>query len=960
MKFILNKSPYSPFLNGPYGVVKNIYLDISKDNTLEVEGDIITFTNIQGDKYADSVTGGKFVDSNIDLGEGNNSLQALSVAQNSKFSSGSGSDSIILKGISYTANTLYDSSVDVGGGNNYLIITQPESSGIANPTIANSTIKSGKGNSSITVKGKIQNSSLSFGEGQSSLKLVSHKGANKNSLLENSSVSFGNGDNFLQIEGQVNNSEIVAGSGNDKLTSFLEKDSGGIVNSKISLGSGNNTLQSSLIEKSTLITGNGNDIVEFVSDKGFTPIHSSKILTGAGNDTILALKNKDPDKKLVVSCFDSDIDLGSGANKFISNNGLKNSKIFSNDGDNLIQLYTSEGVVAIGDSSISLGTGKDKITIVGQFGAATAVNSSSIGTGAGNDTLEISGPEKPEKIGDAYVGVIGNSSIDMGDGDDLLILKTPVIPIGCNITGGDGYDILVIDAVLSNTDKFYKAKYFKSGDIVSTDYGTKFSNFEEIKFKNCTIKNNEIIYTSNIDQKLSFAQLEYEASKALENLSGILDKSSLSMDDLGLDFLFNWYKLKYFDNASNGLLSSLNLYNIKGVPGWQELKLEAGDISLIANSAPKAQLLLSQKSISFNGTQFNFSNMFFSEESKKTFDWKNFKIHGSDGVSVESLSTTDLFQYNAANGKAVVDYKQTNFNQFKFGEFSETSYEAINWSKVNFKGITAETYSQMDFSEIITSKGFSAATYKSVDWSKVDYGDFKAETYQKTDWSKVTFGKLSSSSYSAMDWSQVITSTGFKAATYKAVNWGLVDFGDYKAETYQKTDWSKVNFKQFSASSYSSLDWSQVITASGFNAAAYKSVNWGQVDFGDFKQQTFASTKWNQVNFKQLSASQYQAINWNEINLGALSTKTYKAIDWKKVNVAAFDSESIASAKWGLMKGVTKPTAAAKPAEVDLSFLGVTAASGSTGGLIGAAEQSSSSQYPVLVNSAVTPKPFIM
>jgi len=289
-------------------------------------------------------------------------------------------------------------------------------------------------------------------------------------------------------------------------------------------------------------------------------------------------------------------------------------------------------------------------------------------------------------------------------------------------------------------------------------------------------------------------------------------------------------------------------------------------------------------------------------------------------------------------------YKETNWTQVSFSSFTSEQYKTINWSKVNFKGITAETYSQIDFSEVITSKGFSAATYKSVDWSKVDYGDFKAETYQKTDWSKVTFNKLSSSSYSAMDWSQVVTSTGFKAATYKAVNWGLVDFGDYKAETYQKTDWSKVNFKQFSASSYSSLDWSQVITASGFNATAYKSVNWGQVDFGDFKQQTFATTNWNQVNFKQLSTSQYQAINWNEINLGTLSTKTYKAIDWKKVNVAAFDSESIANAKWGLMKGVSKPTVSAKPSEVALSFLGVSAAAGATAGLVGAAGQSSSNQ----------------
>ena len=93
-----------------------------------------------------------------------------------------------------------------------------------------------------------------------------------------------------------------------------------------------------------------------------------------------------------------------------------------------------------------------------------------------------------------------------------------------------------------------------------------------------------------------------------------------------------------------------------------------------------------------------------------------------------------------------------------------------------------------------------------------------------------------------------------------------------------------------------------------------------------------------------LSASQYQAINWNEINLGTLSTKTYKAIDWKKVNVAAFDAESISTAKWGLMKGVTKPTAAAKTAEADLSFLGVTAVSGDSSGLVGSAGQSKSNQ----------------
>jgi len=44
------------------------------------------------------------------------------------------------------------------------------------------------------------------------------------------------------------------------------------------------------------------------------------------------------------------------------------------------------------------------------------------------------------------------------------------------------------------------------------------------------------------------------------------------------------------------------------------------------------------------------------------------------------------------------------------------------------------------------------------------------------------------------------------------------------------------------------------------------------------------------------------------------------------------------------MKGVTKPTAAAKPAEGDLSFLGVTAPSGTSAALIGTAGQSSANQ----------------
>jgi len=69
--------------------------------------------------------------------------------------------------------------------------------------------------------------------------------------------------------------------------------------------------------------------------------------------------------------------------------------------------------------------------------------------------------------------------------------------------------------------------------------------------------------------------------------------------------------------------------------------------------------------------------------------------------------------------------------------------------------------------------------------------------------------------------------------------------------------------------------------------------------------------------------------------------------------VDAFDSESLSTAKWALMKGVTKPVTAAKPSEADLSFLGVTAASGGApSALVGEAGQSKSNQLVVALTGS--------
>jgi len=302
-------------------------------------------------------------------------------------------------------------------------------------------------------------------------------------------------------------------------------------------------------------------------------------------------------------------------------------------------------------------------------------------------------------------------------------------------------------------------------------------------------------------------------------------------------------------------------------------------------------------------------------------------------------------QYYSAltSGNAALTSKDINWKTFSdFSSADSSFYSALEWSSVNISNLQKFQGSAIDWNKVQYSE-FSSKQYKQINWSQVPISSFTSDQYQAIDWGQVSYRGSKSISYSQVSWSKVDFGD-FSIKTFKQVDWSQVKTSDLTSEQYAEIKWGSVSFSGKTSINYSSLDWSQVITASGFNAAAYKSVNWGQVDFGDFKQQTFAITNWNQVNFKQLSVSQYQAINWNEINLGALSTKTYQAIDWKKVNVAAFDSDSISTAKWGLMKGVTKPTAAAKPAEADLSFLGVTAPAGTTAGLVGAAGQSSSNQ----------------
>jgi len=318
------------------------------------------------------------------------------------------------------------------------------------------------------------------------------------------------------------------------------------------------------------------------------------------------------------------------------------------------------------------------------------------------------------------------------------------------------------------------------------------------------------------------------------------------------------------------------------------------------------------------------------------------KPWGANILSDSSVSAYDKYYSALTSGNALTVSKQINWKELDISTATTDFYQALDWKSVNMSLLQKYQNSGINWSNVQYQE-FSVAQYTQTNWSQVNISQLSDTNYDSIDWGRVAYKGANSVNYSQLDWSKVDFGD-FSIATFKQVDWSQVKTSELTSEQYSEIKWGSVSFSGKTSINYSSLDWSQVITASGFNAAAYKSVNWGQVDFGDFKQQTFASTNWNQVNFKQLSTSQYQAINWNEINLGALTTKTYKAIDWKKVNVAAFDAESVATAKWGLMKGVSKPTVSAKPAEGNLSFLGVAAPTGYPAGVVGAAGQSNSNQ----------------
>ncbi|MCK9540513.1 MAG: hypothetical protein M0R03_00615 [Novosphingobium sp.] len=293
----------------------------------------------------------------------------------------------------------------------------------------------------------------------------------------NADIDLNSGDDWLHVDGN-GNLTVVGGTGNDFVEIHAYTDDG-IDDGRhdISLGDGDDWLEiAGLDEDGYFAPASVNDYDTLIDGDGVTTVDA-----GAGNDSVA-----------IYSYGDYDIALGDGDDDFLLND---EDSIY---GDNTIDAGAGNDVVVawnVGTSVADLGAGNDFFAAIGH-GVRDVV------AGAGDDTVYIHGDgdhtvqgndgndrvyiglrdidlngvnESPDQYSPAastpnlfdyvlpYDGhlfeseVVGRHDVDLGAGDDFLLINGPRVPDGnidnddpalvsTRILGGDGNDTVVVTA----------------------------------------------------------------------------------------------------------------------------------------------------------------------------------------------------------------------------------------------------------------------------------------------------------------------------------------------------------------------------------------------------------------------------------------------------------------------------------------------------------------------------------
>ena len=451
-----------------------------KDQTLQINGAVnkLQYTG-SGGNDALRILGG-VNNSNIDLGDGDNSFTAqnakgaMQVLSNTNITaSGDGATSLAIGNYVYSAA---GNSIELGAGDNTINMGSITGKGVAGLRL---DLSSSELSQSVTIA--------------SSANYLSYVGSQ--------------GDDALTIMGALNNSSVDLGAGDNSLTSRNAKGAAQTVNNTNITASGDGA--SSLEIGNYVFSASGNSIVlgggantvklGAVSGKGTAGLHID----------------------LAASQAEQNVTIGSSAN-YLTYTGsagddaltilgsLNNSNIDFGEGDNSLTSQSAKGVLqVVGNTNITaLGAGANTIT-AGAYKAGTAGNTITLGEGANtvnftsiagngtkglqlvmastaNDqTLNVSGTVSrliySGSNGDDSINIGGsvlNSQFELGEGDNSFIAtgaKSSVTDTLINATGdgastidiltfastakgngfitlGNGNDAVTIGALKGNTN----------------------------------------------------------------------------------------------------------------------------------------------------------------------------------------------------------------------------------------------------------------------------------------------------------------------------------------------------------------------------------------------------------------------------------------------------------------------------------------------------------------------------
>ncbi len=442
----------------------------------------------------DSVTLGVVAGTSVNLGAGANAFGAASLDGYSTVQAGAGNDTFAITGNMKNSFAFMGdgaNSLSVGGTVDGSEITAGTGADTVDVTgdLSNAYVALGNGHNTILVGGKMAYSTLSVGSGNDSIVLSGD--------VWRSNFTLGSGANTLNVSGDVTYGNITGGSGVDEVSLH------DVFDSKIYLANGNNIFETDLFSDSNLSVGTGNDSVmlgdvftstvalsngDNVLSVGGDSEHSAFTL-GTGNDSMS-----------FGGLYNSTITLGGGVDTLSINGGLRDAAVaFSANPAHSLQVSIRGSAE---DDSLHIGNGN--------ISAAPG----SIDMKDGDDLLSL-----------WKVGLGSNLAIDMGSGNDTLILSECffVDDAPLAVSGGTGLDRLMIGGL---------------GDLTKLQGAT---GFEHLDFSGKGTDNVSLTLTNILDfggdslgAALSFLGMDGSASSINAGKNAFFVSGDAGVDTIGL------------------------------------------------------------------------------------------------------------------------------------------------------------------------------------------------------------------------------------------------------------------------------------------------------------------------------------------------------------------------------------------------------------------------------------------